>query len=147
MQTDPFRDQETFMVAFGQATRGENPEQFLLYQNLVMEETQELFTALKALRDLIVDHERLSPEALIRHNADVVDGAIDTMVVLIGLLFSMGIRPDKAWREVHASNMAKLDENGKPIYRKDGKVQKPATWRAPDLARVVIESWEKNPAA
>ena len=30
----------------------------------------------------------------------------------------------KAFEEVHRSNMSKLDENGKPIYREDGKITK-----------------------
>ena len=31
---------------------------------------------------------------------------------------------DEAMRRVHKSNMSKLDEDGKPIYRGDGKVLK-----------------------
>jgi len=32
---------------------------------------------------------------------------------------------DKAMDRVHKSNMSKLDENGQPIYREDGKWMKP----------------------
>jgi predicted HAD superfamily Cof-like phosphohydrolase len=31
---------------------------------------------------------------------------------------------DEAMRRVHQANLSKLDENGKPIYRADGKVMK-----------------------
>ena len=31
---------------------------------------------------------------------------------------------DEAMRRIHKSNMSKLDEEGKPIYRADGKVLK-----------------------
>lgn len=44
---------------------------------------------------------------------------------------------DAAFDAVHAANMAKLDKNGEPILRSDGKVMKPPGWRAPDMARAV----------
>ena len=39
-----------------------------------------------------------------------------------------------AFLMVHASNMSKLDEDGKPIFREDGKVLKGPDYRAPDLS-------------
>ena len=44
---------------------------------------------------------------------------------------------DEAFRRVHESNMSKLDENGKPIYREDGKVLKGPNYKAPDLGDLV----------
>lgn len=38
-----------------------------------------------------------------------------------------------AFTRVHNSNMSKLDENGKPIKREDGKVMKGPNYKAPDL--------------
>ena len=35
---------------------------------------------------------------------------------------------------VHESNMSKLDENGKPIYREDGKILKSNRYHEPDLS-------------
>jgi len=40
---------------------------------------------------------------------------------------------DEAMRRVHQSNMSKLDENGKPIYRADGKVLKGPNYKPPNL--------------
>ena len=40
---------------------------------------------------------------------------------------------DKAMSLVFESNMSKLDDNGKPIYREDGKVLKGPNYRKPDL--------------
>ena len=40
---------------------------------------------------------------------------------------------DEALRRVFESNMSKLDESGKPIYREDGKVLKGPNYKAPDL--------------
>ena len=35
--------------------------------------------------------------------------------------------------EVHQSNMSKLDQNGKPIFRKDGKILKGENYYKPNL--------------
>tara|TARA_Y100001963_G_C6604216_1_gene363977 strand:+ start:387 stop:767 length:381 start_codon:yes stop_codon:yes gene_type:complete len=41
---------------------------------------------------------------------------------------------DEALDRVHKSNMSKLGEDGKPIYRKDGKVLKGPNYQPPDLS-------------
>ena len=40
---------------------------------------------------------------------------------------------DETMRRVHESNMSKLDEDGKPIYRGDGKVLKGPNYKPPYL--------------
>lgn len=40
---------------------------------------------------------------------------------------------DEAMDRVHKSNMSKLDENGQPIYRPDGKVLKGPNYKPPNL--------------
>ena len=42
-----------------------------------------------------------------------------------------------AFDVVHNSNMSKLDEDGKPVYREDGKVMKGPNYVAPDMMPVV----------
>ena len=44
---------------------------------------------------------------------------------------------DKAMDRVHKSNMSKLDEEGNPIYREDGKVLKGPNYQPPDLSDLV----------
>ena len=44
---------------------------------------------------------------------------------------------DEAMRRVHASNMSKLGEDGKPIYREDGKVLKGPNYAPPNLKDLV----------
>lgn len=44
-----------------------------------------------------------------------------------------------AFTRVHNSNMSKLDDNGKPIKREDGKVMKGPNYKAPDLTDLVKE--------
>ncbi len=39
----------------------------------------------------------------------------------------------EAFARVHASNMSKLDSNGNPILREDGKVMKGPNYKKPDL--------------
>ena len=46
---------------------------------------------------------------------------------------------DEAMRRVHESNMSKLDDNGKPIYRADGKVLKGPKYKEPYLLDLIIE--------
>ena len=44
---------------------------------------------------------------------------------------------DEAMRRVYASNMSKLGEDGKPIYRGDGKVLKGPNYKPPTLTDLV----------
>ena len=44
---------------------------------------------------------------------------------------------DEAMDRVHKSNMSKLDEYGKPIYRDDGKVLKGPNYKPPNLEDLV----------
>lgn len=42
---------------------------------------------------------------------------------------------DSAFEEVHASNMTKLGDDGRPVYREDGKVIKGPNYRKPDMSK------------
>lgn len=44
---------------------------------------------------------------------------------------------DEALDRVHTSNMSKLDEDGNPIYRADGKVLKGPNYKPPELGDLV----------
>ena len=44
---------------------------------------------------------------------------------------------DEALRRVHRSNMSKLGDDGKPIYREDGKVLKGPNYQPPNLTDLV----------
>ena len=44
---------------------------------------------------------------------------------------------DEAMHRVHESNMSKLDEYGKPIFREDGKVLKGPKYQPPNLEDLV----------
>lgn len=44
---------------------------------------------------------------------------------------------DEAFSRVHQSNMSKLGEDGKPIYREDGKVLKGPNYQLPNLLELI----------
>ena len=112
--TNPFRDQEKFMIASGQSTTDENQAQYKMYLDLIDEEVQEL-------------KDSTTPE-------DDLDALVDILVVTIGAIYSMGANPEGAWREVMATNLAKIDRvTGKVRRRDDGKILKPEGWTPPNL--------------
>jgi len=61
----------------------------------------------------------------------------DLQYVLSGFAVTFGLPLDEAFRRVHESNMSKLGEDGKPIYREDGKVLKGPNYQPPDLSDLV----------
>lgn len=73
----------------------------------------------------------------------ISDGIIDAMYILLGTAHEYGIgdRLSIMFDEVHSANMRKLGEDGKPIYRKDGKVLKPEGWRPPNLKSILNRSF------
>jgi predicted HAD superfamily Cof-like phosphohydrolase len=71
----------------------------------------------------------------------VFDALVDQLYILLGTahVFGMADALKEGFKEVHRSNMTKLDENGKPVYREDGKVIKSHLYEKPDLATVLGE--------
>lgn len=61
----------------------------------------------------------------------------DVLYVTYGYALTFGWDLDEAFRRVHASNMSKLDVNGRPIIRDDGKVLKGENYQEPDLSDLV----------
>ena len=70
---------------------------------------------------------------------EVADGMADCLYILFGPALEYGIA-DKLpalFDEVHRSNMSKLDDDGHPIYRADGKVMKSNNYTPPNLKAIV----------
>ena len=67
----------------------------------------------------------------------IADALTDILYVTYGMAHSFGIDIDECFRTVHVSNMSKLDEDGKPIYRDDGKVLKGPNYRPPNLKEIM----------
>lgn len=61
----------------------------------------------------------------------------DLLYVTYGMAIEFGIPLDDVFDEVHRSNMSKLDADGKPIYREDGKVLKGPRYFEPNIRKVI----------
>jgi len=67
----------------------------------------------------------------------IADALTDILYVVYGAGAAFGINLDACFHEVHSSNMSKLGEDGKPIYREDGKVMKGPNFREPNLKSIL----------
>ena len=74
-----------------------------------------------------------------KHPEDVLKELCDLVYVCIGFATTYGWPFDVAFNRVHISNMSKLDENGKPIFREDGKVLKSKKYKEPQMEGLVDE--------
>ncbi len=70
---------------------------------------------------------------------EVADALGDMLYILCGTILKHGLQNKIAdvFVEIQRSNMSKLDANGQPIYREDGKVLKSDRYFKPDLAAVL----------
>jgi predicted HAD superfamily Cof-like phosphohydrolase len=59
-----------------------------------------------------------------------VDALTDLIYFAIGTFTLMGVKPESLFNIVHAANMGKLHEDGKPRFDEQGKIVKPAGWEA-----------------
>jgi len=69
---------------------------------------------------------------------EVADALTDILYVVYGAGHAFGIDLDDCFHEVHRSNMTKLGEDGRPMYRDDGKVMKGPNYEEPDLAQFIL---------
>ena len=119
-----FDDVKAFMKAFKQpvAEKAAFPDYKIvdLRYDLIQEEVFELSEA--------IDHADI---------VGVADALADILYVTYGAAASFGIDLDACFKEVHRSNMSKLDANGQPIYREDGKVLKSELYFRPDIKSIL----------
>ena len=69
--------------------------------------------------------------------ADCLKELADLVYVCYQYAANLGWDLDEALDRVHKSNLSKLGENGKPIYREDGKVLKGPNYQPPNLTDLV----------
>lgn len=75
-------------------------------------------------------------------NGDIVeiaDALGDQLYILCGTILKHGLQHKIAevFQEIQRSNMSKLDANGKPIYREDGKVLKSELYFKPNIKTIL----------
>ena len=65
----------------------------------------------------------------------MADALGDKLYILCGTILKHGMQDviKAVFDEIHASNMSKLGEDGKPIYREDGKVLKGESYFKPNI--------------
>lgn len=118
---------ETFHDAFGiinnyEPTSDIPLEQVLLRYKLMREENEEYLEAAKN-GDLV----------------EIADALGDQLYILCGTILKHGLQHkiEEVFEEIQRSNMSKLDENGQPIYREDGKVLKGKNYFKPDIKSIL----------
>ena len=91
------------------------------------------------IRLLAEELDELSVALAARDGIEVLDALLDLQYVLDGAFLSLGFAQykDEGFLEVHRSNMSKLDDNGKPIVREDGKIMKGQDFFEPDLWSII----------
>lgn len=69
----------------------------------------------------------------------IADALGDKLYILFGTIIAHGLqyKIEEVFDEIHRSNMSKLDDNGKPIYREDGKIMKSANYFLPDIKSIL----------
>ena len=69
---------------------------------------------------------------------EIADACGDMLYILCGTMLKHGLQHkiEEVYREIQASNMSKLDVNGEPIYREDGKVLKSDLYFKPKIKEI-----------
>ena len=118
---------ETFHNAFG-ISNEYTPiatileKDFILRHNLMKEENEEYLQAAKD-GDL----------------TEIADAVGDMLYILCGTILKHGLQNkiQDIFQEIQRSNMSKLDINGKPIYREDGKILKSEMYFKPKIKEIL----------
>ena len=103
--------------------------------------TAYLSKATIALRHRLMaeENEEYLEAALEGDAVEVADALGDMMYILCGTILSHGMQHiiEEVFEEIQASNMSKLGEDGKPIYRADGKVMKGPGYFKPNIKAIL----------
>jgi predicted HAD superfamily Cof-like phosphohydrolase len=97
-----------------------------MQKHLIVEEFKEFLEA-----------EQLLLKDFTRNKEDCLKELADLVYVCYQYAANMDWDLDEAMDRVHKSNMSKLDDNGDPIYRDDGKVLKGPNYAPPTLTDLV----------
>ena len=98
------------------------PEKNLLRFNLMDEENREYLEAANR-GDLV----------------EVADALGDMLYILCGTILEHGMQAkiEEVFEEIQRSNMSKLGNDGKPVYREDGKVLKGPNYFRPEIRAIL----------
>lgn len=126
-----------FMVAFNQLPTPSGELVAMpdidLAEKLIKEEVEEM----------VVGFEKFRKSQTTENLVELVDGAVDSIYVILWMLNKFNAPTDDCFAEVQRSNMAKLNSDGTYTKNAAGKVQKPASWTPPDLLSIIINHKDK----
>jgi len=76
---------------------------------------------------------------------EIADALGDQLYILCGTILKHGMQDViiDVFNEIQASNMSKLDNDGKPILREDGKILKGPGYFRPDLSKFIDPNQKK----
>ena len=114
---------ETFEIGNRYEPTADIPkEEYNLRYNLLKEENDEYLEACKN-KDLM----------------EIADALGDQLYILFGTILRHGLqyKIEEVFDEIQKSNMSKLDKDGKPIFREDGKILKGENYFKPDIKKVL----------
>ena len=96
--------------------------EYMLRYNLIKEENDEYLEACKT-NDLV----------------EIADALGDQLYILFGTILRHGLQDkiEEVFDEIQRSNMSKLDENGEPIFREDGKILKGSSYFKPNIESIL----------
>lgn len=79
-------------------------------------------------------------EAVLNNDlVEIADALGDMLYILCGTILEHGLqyKIEEVFDEIQRSNMSKLGEDGKPIYREDGKVMKGPNYFKPNFEEIL----------
>lgn len=101
----------------------------------------DLGEAKNVLRFNLMDEENREYLEAVNNNdvVEMADALGDMLYILCGTILEHGMQHkiEEVFHEIQRSNMSKLGEDGKPIYREDGKVLKGPNYFKPDIAGIL----------
>ena len=90
--------------------------------------------------DLMAEENEEYMEAAMNDDlVEVADALGDMLYILCGTILEHGMqyKIEEVFDEIQRSNMSKLGEDGKPIYREDGKVLKGPNYFKPKIWEII----------
>ena len=114
---------KTFGIGIGDDFRKQLPENKVRLRHKLMEEENNEYLEAALKGDFV----------------EVADALGDKLYVLLGTILEHGMHKviQDVFDEIHQSNMSKLGEDGKPIYREDGKAMKGKNYLPPDIKNIL----------
>lgn len=113
---------ETFNIGNADEPTLIDEKDYMLRYNLIKEENEEYLDACQK-GDIV----------------EIADALGDQLYILFGTMLKHGLhhKMEEVFDEIQRSNMSKLDEQGNPIFREDGKILKSNLYFKPNIKNIL----------